>query len=525
MKTKEQFSDSKKRLLDRFLRGETVHQCARGPREPRQPGDPVPLAPSQQQVWLHAQMAPGLPLYNEPLTLHYRGALDRKALEASFRELLRRHEIWRTTFASVDGQTVQNVHPDLTISIPFSDLTGLPPERREREALRIAGMDARRPFDLGLGPLVRVRLVKLAQDYYRIYLTAHHIVVDCVGIYDVLLPELAAIYDAFSVGLSSPLPEPRYQYADYAIWERRLLDNGSGSRQMDYWRKILAGELPTLELPTDRPRPAVASYRGSMEAFSFGKEMTEALKKTAKSEGVSLYMLLLAAFKTLLYRYTGQEDILIGAPADGRRRPEFASMLGFFLHTMVLRTRPAGDRTFREYLGQVKDALSGALAASDIPFDQLVRELHPKRDASRHPLFQVMFADERPASAPHPHPRWDLTRMDVSTGASKMDLYVGLEERPEGMIGRFLYNTDIFDASTVRRMAGHWMRLLEGILGDPGATLSALPLLTHAETRLISRWNNTSRPVPHTTVSQMFEDRAARNPSAIAVEWAMCARI
>jgi amino acid adenylation domain-containing protein len=518
MTAQKQFSDSKKRLLEKFLRGEAAHQNSHAPLDSRRQGDPIPLAPSQQQVWLHAQMAAGSPLYNEPLTLHYRGALDRTALEASFQELLRRHEIWRTTFASVDGQVVQAVHPDLTISIPLTDLTTLAPEQREREAERIATADAQRPFDLSLGPLARVRLIKFAEGYHRIYLTAHHIILDGVGIYGVLLPELAAIYDAFSKGLPSPLPEPRYQYADYAIWEKRLLDSDSAARQMDYWRRTLAGELPTLELPTDRPRPSVASYRGGMESFSFTREITEALKETAKAEGVTVYMLLLAAFKTLLYRYTAQEDILIGAPSDGRRRPEFASMLGFFLHTMVLRSRPNGDRTFRDYLGEVKDTLLGALAASDIPFDQLVRELHPKRDASRHPLFQVMFADERPASAPEPHPDWDLTRMDVSTGASKMDLYVGLEERPEGLVGRFLYNTDIFDAPTLRRMAAHWIRLLEGILKNLGATLSALPLLTLEETELAAQWNNTLRPVPHTTVAQMFEDRAARNPSAVAVE-------
>jgi amino acid adenylation domain-containing protein len=518
MTTKEQFSGSKKRLLEKFPRGETARQNSQDPLHLRQPGDPIPLAPSQQQVWLHAQMAAGSPLYNEPLTLHYRGPLHRSALEASFQELLRRHEILRTTFASADGQVVQAVHPELTIPMPLTDLTALSPERREREALRIAALDAQRPFDLGLGPLVRVRLIKFAEDYHRIYLTAHHIILDGVGIYGVLLPELAAIYDAFSKELPSPLPEPRYQYADYAIWEKRLMDNASASRQMDYWRRTLSGELPTLELPTDRPHPPIASHRGAAESFSFPAHMTETLKQTAKTEGVTVYMLLLAAFKTLLYRYTGQEDILIGAPADGRRRPEFASMLGFFLHTMVLRTRPQADLTFREYLGEVKDTLMGALAASDIPFDQLVRELHPKRDASRHPLFQVMFADERPASAPQPHPRWDLTRMDVSTCASKMDLYVGLEKRPEGMIGRFLYNTDIFDASTLRRMVGHWIALLEGILKDPGARLSALPLLTPEEAEVLSRRNNTLRPVPHTTISQMFEDRAARNPCAVAVE-------
>jgi amino acid adenylation domain-containing protein len=511
-----QFSDAKKRLLERFLRGEAARQNWEAPLEQRQPGDPIPLAPSQHQVWLHAQMAPGTPLYNEPITLHYRGTLDRAVLERSFHEILRRHEIWRTTFASVDGQVVQAVHADLTVAIPLTDLTGLPEREREREALRIATAEARRPFDLSVGPLLRARLIKFADDYHRIYITLHHIIFDGVAIYRVLLSEMAAVYEAFSKGLPSPLAEPRYQYADYAIWEKRLLDNDSAARQMDYWRGNLAGELPALQLPTDRPHPPAPSYRGGMETFSLTGEMTEALRHAAKTEGVTLYMLVLTAFKALLYRYTGQEDILIGGATDGRKRPEFDRLLGFFLHTLALRSRPKGDLTFREYLGQVKDTVLGALGASDVPFDQLVREVNPRRDPSRHPLFQVLFSIEPPPPPPDPH--WDLTQMDVHNGASKIDLYLELDERPEGMIGRFLYNSDIFDVSTVRRMIGHWVTLLQGVLENPAATLAELPLLTAEERRLTAEWNNTPRPIPHTTISQMFEDRAAQNPHAMAVQ-------
>jgi amino acid adenylation domain-containing protein len=512
----EQFSDAKRRLLERFLRDEAARQNRETPLETHQPGDPIPLAPSQHQVWLHTQMAGAAPLYNEPFTLHYRGELDRDALERSLGEILRRHEIWRTTFASIDGQVVQAVHPGLTVAMPFSDLTALGRSERDKEALRIATADAQRPFDLGVGPLLRTHLIKLADDYHRLSITGHHLILDGVGIFGVLLPELAAIYNAFAQGLPSPLPEPAYQYADYAIWEKRMLENDSAARQMDYWRRNLAGELPILELPTDRPHPAIASYRGSLETFAFTAEMSEAIKQASAAEGVTPYMLLLAAFQTLLHRYSGQEDILVGGPTDGRRRPEFAGMLGFFVHTVVFRSRPKGDRTFREYLAEVKDSVLGALGASDVPFDQLVREINPRRDASRHPLFQVLFASERPPVVSDP--RWDLTRLDVPTGASKVDLYVGLDERPEGFTGRILYNSDIFDAPTIQRMAGNWITLLEGVLENPGATLSELPLLTAEETRLMEQWNCTLRPVPHATVSQMFEDRAAQNPRAVAVE-------
>jgi amino acid adenylation domain-containing protein len=511
------FSESKRKLLERFLRGEAAHQSWEAPLETREPGAPIPLAPAQQQIWLHSQLAPDISLYNEPITLHYRGALDRKVLERSFRELLRRHEIWRTTLAAVDGQIVQAVHPDLTIALPLTDLSWLPEDQREAEALRLATADARRPFELGLGPLLRGRLIKFSEDYHRIYLTLHHIIFDGVAIYTVVLGELAAIYDCFSKGLPSPLPEPRYQYADYAIWAKRLLENDVAARQMDYWRQTLSGELPVLELPTDRPRPAVPSYRGAMETFSLSGELSEALKQAARAERVTLYMLLLATFKVLLYRYSGQEDILIGGATDGRKRPEFTRVLGYFLHTVALRSRAQADLPFREFLTRVKDSVLGALAASDLPFNQVVREIHPKRNLSRHPLFQVLFSMEPPPPEPDAH--WDLTQMEVSNGASKLDLYLELDERPEGLIGRFLYSTDLFDAATIRRMIGNWMTLLEGILRDPGMALAELPLLPQEERRLVAqRWNQTVRPVPQSTIHELFESQAARTPQAVAVE-------
>lgn len=513
----ENFSESKRKLLERMLRGEATRQSWEAPLPERQPGAPIPLAPAQQQIWLHSQMAPELPLYNEPVTLHYRGALDRRVLERSFQELLRRHEIWRTTFAAVDGQVIQVVHPEMVIPLPFSDLTTLPAEVREDEAMRLASADARRPFDLGVGPLLRTRLIKLAEDYYRLSITVHHIIFDGVSIFGVVLTELPAIYAAFALGLPSPLAEPRYQYADYAIWEKRLLENEAAARQMEYWRTTLSGDLPALELPADRPRPALPSYRGGLEVFAFGPEMTARLKQAAKTHGVTLYMLLLAAFKVLLFRYSGQEDILIGGVVDGRKRREFDRLLGFFLHTVVLRSRPAAQLTFLEFLAQMKDTVLGAMGASDIPFDQLIRELHPKRDGSRHPLFQVMFSVEPPAATPDP--RWTMTHMDLSSGYSKFDLYVGLDETPDGLIGRFIYNSDIFSASTMQRIAGNFVTLLEGILREPGAKLGELPLLSEQERRLLTEtWNSTARPVPRATIHGLFERQAARTPLAVAVE-------
>ena len=522
MASPQQLSDSKRKLLQMYLKGEAARQSREAVLTPREPGTMVPLAPSQQQVWLHAQMAPELPVYNEPITIHYRGTLNRVALEQSFREILRRHEIWRTTFANIDGQVMQVVHDSLKVAIPFNDLSAFPEVQREEEAHRLATADAKRPFDMAVGPLLRVRLIQMTPETHRLHLTLHHIIFDGVTLYRTLLPELAALYESFSQGLPSPLSEPKLQYADYALWQRRYLENDSAARQLQYWKCQLAGELPNLELPTDRPRPAVPSHRGAMEKFAFPAEMIEAIKQRSRDEGVTLYMLLLASFKALLFRYSGQEDILVGGVTDGRGRSEFEPLMGFFLNTLVMRSRPAAVVPFRDYLGQVKDTVLGALGASEVPFDRLVRELQPKRDTSRHPLFQVLFSIQPPAAPPPASPddaHWDLTQMDISAGTSKFDLYVELEERPEGLIGRIMYSSDLFDASTIRRMIGHWLKLIEGAIQSPQTTLGDLPLLTEQEDRQIRfDWNRTQRSVSECPVHELFEEQAARTPNAIALE-------
>jgi len=517
MKNPEQVSELKRRLLDRVLRGEMARTIWEAPVQPRTLGTKVPLAPSQQQVWLHSQMGDTRFVYNEPITIHYRAPLDEGAFRRSFHEFLRRHEIWRTTFASVDGQVVQVVHPHLDIEIPLCDLTTLPSEAREAEAMRIATADARRPFDLAVGPLLRGRLFKLCGDRYRFHLTLHHIIFDGVSICRTVLPELAAIYRAFAQGEPSPLPEPALQYGDFALWQNRIQNSPSVSEQVTYWRDQLAGELPVLQLPTDHARPPMPSYRGSMETFSLSPGLTESLKRRSKAEGVTPYMFLLAAFKTLLHRYSGQEDILVGGVIDGRRRLEFHNLLGFFLQTVVLRTRPIAQTPFREYLGEVKDAVLAALANGDVPFDRLVRELQPKRDSSRHPFFQVLFSIQPPAT-PVEMP-WEVTQMDIATGASKVDLYLEIDEEKDRMIARFIYNTDVFETPTIQRMVRHWLTLLEAAVEAPDTLLRDLPILTPEERLWLRDTGAGARcELPQSTIHDLIEAQARRTPSAVAIE-------
>ena len=369
------------------------------------------------------------------------GTFSLTVLERTFNEILRRHEIWRTSFEIVEDEIVQRVHPELRIRLAFDDLTSLPSSERDGEALRMASEDARQQIDLRDAPLFRARVVKLAEDEHRLYIALHHIIFDGVSLSRVFVPELSAIYEAFSRGDCSPLAEPTLQYSDYSIWRQQQLASDRIERQMEYWRRNLSGALPKLELVGDHERPLAPTHRGSMETFTLSLELTAALKAFSRTEGATLYMTLLAAFKAMLFRYTGQEDVLIGGVTDLRRRPELELLIGYFLNTIALRTQPSADLTFRDYLAQVRNSVLGALDASEVPFDRIVRELSAGRELGAHPLFQVMFSMQPLVDA---FPKgWDLTQMDVMIGGAKFDLYLELEERPSGVIGRFIYSSDL----------------------------------------------------------------------------------
>ncbi len=483
---------------------------------PRSTDGPLLLTYRQEQLWLHAQMAPDLPVYNESLTIHRTGPLDATALERSLGEIIRRHETWRTTFSMADGQPVQIVHPALTLPFPVIDLRGLPEAIREKEALRIATEDARQPFDLVRGPLLRAKLVRLSEEEHRLFLTLHHIIFDGVSIRRVFLPELTTLYEAFSAGKPSPLPEPLLQFSGYAQWRRQWLQGETLSKQMAYWREQLAGELPALQLPTDHSRPPIQTFRGAMQKFHLSKEATDTLKRFSQREGVTLFMTLLASFNILLYRYTGQDQIVVGCATAGRNRSEIENLIGYFLNTAVMRTDLSGNPNSRQLLARVREVTLAALANDEVSFEHIVQELRPKRDLSRNPLFQVLLSIEPPM--PSLPPGWKLTQLDVDTGATKFDLHLELDDTPEGLIGRFTYSTDLFDSATIVRMVRHWEGLLEALPSQPELPIAELPLLSAGERRqLFSEWNDTQAEYPPVCIHELFEAQAQRTPEAVAV--------
>lgn len=512
-----QLSQSKRALLEQRIRGISSANAVEERIQPRKAGEPLPISVDQYRIWLHSETAADVPLYNEAITLRRKGLFDRKAFEAAFNEVLRRHEAWRCSFTQKDGALMQVVHQDLHVQFPFTDLTALPQNQREKAAMKLATRDAQSPIPLDHAPLMRGHILRMAEDEHRVYLTLHHILFDGVTIYRIFLPELTTIYAAYAAGRNHTLPEPALQYGDYAVWRQRQAESDSLARSIAYWKENLAGELPVLNLPVDRQRPAQASYRGSMEVFQISNDLTERLRAFGQQHGATLYMVLLAAYKALLFRYSGQEDLVVGGAADARRRTELEGVVGYMLDTIPIRTRPSAELPFTEFLKQVRTAVLGAVAAADVPFDAIVKAVGAQH-GNHSPIFQAFFSIEPPA--PEFPDGWDLTQMDVTVGSSKFDLYLELDERPEALAARLIYNTDIFDAGTIRRMADHWRVILEALPASAECPLGALPLLTHGEiAQRIGQesWNDTARPFPQRPLHSMIEVQARCTPTATAV--------
>jgi amino acid adenylation domain-containing protein len=445
------------------------------------------------------------------------GRLDVKALEGSLNEIVRRHEALRTTFTTIDSQPMQVIAPQLPLTMSVLDLSRLPIDERAVEARRLRE-EALRPFDLERGPLVRASLLRLAEDEHLLLLTMHHIVSDGWSL-GVLIHEMATLYEGFVAGQTPSLPELPIQYADFAVWQRQWLSGEVLERQLAYWEEQLGGSPAVLELPTDRPRPAVQTNQGSFLTCEIGKELTEALKELSRREGVSLYMLLLAAFKTLLARYAGQEQVVVGTPIANRNWIDIENLIGFFVNTLVLRTDLSGNPPFRELLKRIREVTLGAFAHQDVPFEKLVEELQPERDTSRTPLFQVMFSLQ---NAPMPSLELShvtMTLLQDESTTAQFDLTLDVTERPHGMECLLEYNTDIFEHSTAQRILTHFSNLLESIADNPQQRLRELPLLTEAERRkILVQWNDTAHDYPHERcIHQLFEEQVERTPQAAAL--------
>ncbi|HEY9663668.1 MAG TPA: condensation domain-containing protein, partial [Allocoleopsis sp.] len=337
-----------------------------------------PASLNQQQMWVLAQMEPESAYYNDPITLHLHGPLNVAALQQSLNTIIERHAIWRTSFIALDGQPLQIIHPQLTLSLPLIDLQPLQPEHQEQEARRLATAQAKHPFDLTQAPLLRACLVRFSPTQHRLYLTLHHIIYDGISLYTIFLKELQLLYHAFCHQRPSPLPELSLQYADFAVWQRQWLDSQLLTPQMEYWQQQLA-DLPVLQLPTDRPHPAVRRFRGARAKVELSSQLSGQLKALSRQEGVTLFMTLMAAFKVLLYRYSGQEDLAVATVTSGRNRAEVSELIGCFVNTLVLRTDVSGSPSFQELLQRVKQVTLEAYANQEVPFEQVVQQLQPER--------------------------------------------------------------------------------------------------------------------------------------------------
>ncbi|WNG56874.1 amino acid adenylation domain-containing protein [Archangium gephyra] len=489
------------------------------PLEPANTSGPLPLSFAQQRLWFIDQLQPGSSSYNMPSVLRLEGALDEVALQNAFTELVRRHHALRTTFGSEAGQPVQLIAPTASLPLSLVDLSSLPASARQDEAHRLASHSVMRPFDLAHGPLLYASLFKLEERLHILALSMHHIVSDGWSM-GILVREVAALYQAFSSGQPSPLPELPLQYADYAVWQRQWLQGAALEQQLSFWKQQLSGAPAALELPTDKPRPSVQSQRGALLEVHLPKTLSESLKAFCQREGVTPFMALLASFQLLLSRYSGQDDISVGSPIAGRRHSELEGLIGFFVNTLVLRSRLSAVSSFRELLHQVRETTLGAFAHQDIPFEKLVEELQPPRDLSRTPLFQVMFALQ---NAPHSDielPGLSLRPLMPNEVASKFDLTLSLFDNPEGFAGTLEYCSELFEHDTVSRMASHLSVLLESLISRPEAPLSSLPLLTGTERQqVLVEWNQTRTDYPrHSSIHGHFEAQARLTPNAIAVQ-------
>ncbi len=508
-------SSKRRALLDALLEQEGVDSPPVPRITRRESPGPRVLSFAQQRLWLVYQMDPQSPAYNVPLAARLMGKLDVEALRNSLNRIVERHEVLRTHFAVEGGMPLQVVTP-LHLELPLTDLSDLPAEEREARIVYNAQQEARRPFDLERGPVVRAELVKLGEEDHVLMLTMHHIASDGWS-RGVLFRELRQWYRHFSLGEEEGLPGALpVQYGDYAEWQREWLSGEELDRQLGYWRTQLE-DIPTLQLPTDYPRPPVLTDRGAVRRMEVPTKVAEGLRRVAQQEGGTLFMVLLAAFQTLLHRYSGQSDIVVGTPIANRGSSELEGLIGFFVNTLVMRTDVSGDPRFREVVGRVREVALGAYGHQDIPFEKLVEELQPERDPSRNPFFQIVFALQNASSSSLELEGLSLKSVGNETQTTRFDLEVHFWEQGEKLTASVLYNTDLFRGETIERMMQHLGRLLADAAAHPDARLSQLQMLSSEELAELADWNQTSSSYPQESLQELFEQMVARAPEAVAV--------
>ena len=484
----------------------------------RNRGARVPLSFAQERLWFLEQLGMSASAYNVPLGLRLRGPLNVAALECTFDELVRRHETLRTRFGAADGVPYQLVDPPGPFQLELNDLSALAPQLREGQLRLLQEAQALQPFDLEAHAPLRVLLVRLRDQEHVLLITMHHIACDgwSVGI---LIRELSRLYGAYVRGEPSPLAPLSIQYADHAHWQRESAQGEALRQQLEYWTRKLRDAPPLLELPADRPRPAIASFQGAIATFLLSQELLDALKKLGRREGVTLFMLLLAAFMVLLSRYSGRKDLVVAAPIAGRTRSNSEGLIGLFANTLPLRGDLAGNPPFRDMLQRVKEVTLTAYAHQDVPFERLVAELCPQRDLSYLPLCQVLFALQNMPFDGQPLEGLELSSYAWEQTRSKLDLSLLLRETPAGLQGEVEYTTDLFTAERIGRFIEHWRCLLQGIVANPRCPVEQLPLMGESERQqVLVEWNDTEcRPLPQQCLHALFESQAARTPEVVAV--------
>ncbi|MCP3145381.1 condensation domain-containing protein, partial [Pyxidicoccus xibeiensis] len=480
----------------------------------------LPLSFAQQRLWFLDQLQPGSAFYNIPWALKLNGTLEVAALGSALRALVQRHEALRTTFVVRDSEPTQVIQTEARLELPVVDLSGMDSARRDEEAKRLAHEEAQRPFDLAQGPLVRTTLVRLAPEQHLLLVTLHHIVSDGWSI-AVMVRELGAYYRQFTGGESAALAPLPVQYADYSVWQRHWLQGDVLKQELGWWRQQLAGAPAALELPTDRPRPALQTYRGRTLSIPLPRELSDAVKTLAQREGATPFMVVLATWQLLLSRYSGQDDISVGMPIANRNRAEVEGLIGFFVNTLVVRASIDSRQSFRELLAQVRERTLSAYEHQDVPFEKLVEELQPQRDLSRSPLFQVSLTFQNAPGEALKLPGLELELLPSQSEAAKFDLDLGMDEVEGGLTGSLNYNTDLFDAATAERLARHFRVLLEAVTADVRRPLWQLDLLTAEERQqLLVDFRGRHETYPRdVSLHALIEAQVQRTPEAEAIRF------